>query len=424
MAVNEKATIVDLVEGLPRLRVFDEEISTFEDKCFHSSIPIAEKNTYIGIEVEAENLQVWHQQASPYWRMTEDGSLRNNGREFVSIPIKAFRVENALRTLFDTQINQDIDFSDRTSIHIHMNVRTMTLEQLKTMILLYLVFEKTLFRYVHPDRYNSIFCVPLNETSFGDNLFHIFHSDILSVNWSKYTALNLCPIFEKGTIEFRQLHGTKNVAEIVNWVNLILCLKKAALKNPSEYLWDKVKTLNTSSQYHEFANEIFGNFITHLDEKTLINDMATCVTYVKSRCFPNTWRVSLTHSVSPESPLYQFSIYKKKPVYQAIEDEATRFFEDDVEEEDYPEPSMYIPTSTPVNPVSWDVPFTTTLSNVAGTTLSEDSLRNLLQDAPARNWPFIRTGEQLREMVTRGTTATPRPTATGVRVRNNQRGNF
>jgi hypothetical protein len=316
MAVNEKATIVDLVEGLPRLRVYDEEISNFEDKQFSSSIPLSEKNTYVGIEVETENLSTWHSNFSPYWKMTEDGSLRNNGREFVSVPVKAFRVENALTSLFKYQINQDIEFTERTSIHIHMNVRTMTLEQLKTMILLYLVFEKALFRYVNAERYNNIFCVPLNETSFGENLTYLFHTDRLAINWSKYTALNLCPIFEKGTIEFRHLHGTKDVKEIVNWINLILCLKKAALKNSSEYLWDKVRTLNTSSQYHEFANEIFGTFIINLDDRSLIEDMASCVTYVKSRCFNNTWRSDLATSIKKDSPLYQFSIYNQiKRIY-------------------------------------------------------------------------------------------------------------
>jgi len=331
MAVNEKATIVDLVEGLPRLRVYDEEITSFEDKQFISSIPLSEKNTYIGIEVETENVRAFISDHSPYWKITEDGSLRNNGREFVSVPIKAFRVENALTSLFKYQINQDIEFTERTSIHIHMNVRTMTLEQLKTMILLYLVFEKALFRYVNAERYNNIFCVPLNETSFGENLTHLFHSDRLAINWSKYTALNLCPIFEKGTIEFRHLHGTKDIPEIVNWINLILCLKKAALKNSSEYLWDKVRTLNTSSQYHEFANEIFGTFITNLDDRSLIEDMSSCVTYVKSRCFNNTWKSDLATSIKKDSPLYQFSIYNQaKKIYNP-------FFEQPsiIEEEDF-----------------------------------------------------------------------------------------
>lgn len=357
MAINEKSTIVDLVDGLPRLRVYDEEITAFEDKQFVSSLPMAEKNTYIGIEVETENVRAFHSDYSPYWKIAEDGSLRNSGREFISVPIKAFRVENALTTLFNNQVNEDIEFTDRTSIHIHMNVRTMTLEQLKTMVLLYLVFEKAMFRYVNPERYENIFCVPLNETSFGENLHNLFHSDRLAINWSKYTGLNLCPIFEKGTIEFRHLHGTKNVKEIINWINLILCLKKAALKNTSEYLWDKVKTLNTSSQYHEFANEIFGSFIIHLDDSKLIKDMASCVTYVKTRCFQNGWRSDLMFSFTTENPLYKFSSTAKHSITNSWLSQPRVQEENEHGEED-------LPTFSPSAALDWldSAPMTTTVS--------------------------------------------------------------
>jgi hypothetical protein len=324
MATNESPTIIDLVEGLPRLRVYDEELSNFEEKQFVSSIRLAEKNTYLGIEVETENVTYWDDHYSPYWRMVEDGSLRNNGREFVTVPIKAYRVENALTTLFKNQLNKDIDFSERTSIHVHMNVRTLTLAQLQAMILLYLVFEKALFRYVNPERYTNIFCVPLNETTFAQKLKDLFHQNTLNLSWSKYTALNLCPIFEKGTIEFRHLHGTKDVEEIVNWINLLLCLKKMALMKSPEYIWEKVKNLNTTSQYHEFANEVFGHWISQLEEKNLIQDMSSCITYVKSRCFDNPWVEALYTNPCHDSPLFKFTakgIYSKKPTATFLEED-------------------------------------------------------------------------------------------------------
>lgn len=284
---SKQETIANLVEGLPRLRVYDEEISKYEDKKFISTIPVADKNTYLGIEVETENVQLFVDTHSPYWRITEDGSLRNSGREFVSIPIKAFRVENALDSLFKSQINPDIEFTERTSIHIHMNVRTMTVDQLKAMILLYLLFERALFRYVDKDRYNNIFCVPLNETSFGERLTSLFDNNRLHLSWTKYTALNLLPIFEKGTIEFRHLHGTKDIPEILGWINLILCLKKMALRTEPNRIWETIKTLNTSSQYHSYASEVFGEYITLLNSNTLEKDIGACCTYIKTKCLNN-----------------------------------------------------------------------------------------------------------------------------------------
>lgn len=332
-SASKTETIVDLVDGLPRLRVYDEEISSYEENYFVSTLPVADKNTYIGVEVETENVRVWHGDHSPYWKMTEDGSLRNSGREFVSIPIKAYRVENALKTLFERQINEDIDFSERTSIHIHMNVRTLTLEQLKAMVLLYLLFEKCLFRYVDKERYNNIFCVPLVETDFGRHLLTLFHENRLSIQWTKYTALNLLPIFEKGTIEFRHLHGTKNIEEIIGWINLILCLKKMALRNEPKVIWEKIETLNTLSQYHAFASEVFGEFITHLDSSTLEKDIAKCCTYIKSKCFSNPWTQQLANSIDKTSKLYKWSFYGRLSKNSPLTED-TNFFDEpeDVEE--------------------------------------------------------------------------------------------
>lgn len=304
---SKSETIANLVEGLPRLRVYDEEIGAFEDKMFVSTIPVADKNTYLGIEVETENVQIWHQSGFPYWKITEDGSLRNSGREFITVPIKAFRAENALTTLFKYQINSDIEFTERTSIHVHMNVRTLTLDQLRAMILLYILFEKALFRYVHKDRYNNIFCVPLTETNFGEKLINLFHSNTISLSWMKYTALNLLPIWEKGTIEFRHLHGTKDIPEIMGWINLILCLKKMALRTDPKIIWETIESLNTSSQYHAYASEVFGTYITNLDENYLEKDIASCCTYIKAKCFKNSWVSDLLVGCSKESPLYKFS---------------------------------------------------------------------------------------------------------------------
>ena len=49
--------------------------------------------------------------------MIEDGSLRNNGREFITPPIRAWRVEHALVQLFTNELNSDIEFSERTAMH-------------------------------------------------------------------------------------------------------------------------------------------------------------------------------------------------------------------------------------------------------------------------------------------------------------------
>lgn len=295
--------ITDLVQDLPRLRVFDEELRAYEEENpFQAQYPVVDKQTYLGIEVEVENVHRFDRN-SPYWTVIEDGSLRNRGHEFITHPLRAWRAEHALSKLF-LALNKDIDFSERTSIHIHMNVRTLTVAQLEALILTYMVFEKSLFSFVGNNRYNNIFCVPITETGLGTQLTDLFNNNQVVLGWMKYTALNLIPIREKGTIEFRHLSGTQDIERLITWINIILSLKKFALKNPPEYIWNRIETLNTTSEYRMFGEEVFGNLIHTVFNESFNEDVGTCVTYVKSKCITNRFRDTLFNSkFSEKSPL-------------------------------------------------------------------------------------------------------------------------
>jgi len=278
---------ISKIVSLPRLKVFDAELTAYEEQNpFKNQYPVVDKNTYLGIEVEVENVQRYNH-ASPYWKIIEDGSLRNSGREFITPPIRAWRVEHALSTLFNKEINEDVDFSERTSTHIHMNIRTLTVKQLEALIVTYLVFEKVLFNYVGNDRYNNIFCVPIVETDIGENLLGLIQNKNPSVDWQKYTALNLLPIMEKGTIEFRHLNGTGNIKHIITWINLILSLKKFALQKTPDYIWSRIATLNTTSEYRLFGEEVFGEYIQLLWNQDYNEAVSDCITYVKQFCITN-----------------------------------------------------------------------------------------------------------------------------------------
>lgn len=286
--------------SLPRLKVYDLELQEWEEKnSYQNILPIVDKNTYIGIEVEVENVHVF-KQTSPYWRMIEDGSLRNSGREFITPPIRAWRVERALTQLFNIELNQDIDFSERTSIHIHMNIRTLTVPQLESLIITYILFEKVLFNFIGNNRYNNIFCVPIVETDIGENLLSMITNKNPEVFWQKYTALNLLPIMSKGTIEFRHMSGTKDIERLITWINLLLSLKKFALQKTPEYIWKRINTLNTTSEYRLFAEEVFGEFLPILWNDNFNKAVATCITYVKQFCIRNTFGIQLRQEFRSE----------------------------------------------------------------------------------------------------------------------------
>ena len=317
---SEDLTIAKMV-SLPRLKVFDAELSAYEEaNPYINAFPIVDKNTYLGIEVEVENV-LHYNRSSPYWTIKEDGSLRNHGREFVTPPIRAWRVEHALYKLFNRELNTDIDFSERTSIHVHMNIRTLTIKQLEALVLTYIVFEKVLFNYVGEDRYNNIFCVPIVETDIGESIQNLINQSNPNISWQKYTALNLLPIMQLGTIEFRHLGGTSDIETLMTWINMLLSLKKFALQKDPEYIWNRIQTLNTTSEYRIFGEEVFGNLIQNLWNLDYNENMSECITYIKQFCLKNEFLVEL----------YQKPQNEYTPLTWAIRDEAM-LIRNDVEE--------------------------------------------------------------------------------------------
>lgn len=170
-----------------------------------------------GIECEIESVKEVNFMTG--FHKTQDGSLRNNGLEFISKPMN----KDVLLTHFEQlhaglKLGED-PFSVRTSTHVHVNVASLDVNAAKQMLLFYALFEEFFFMMVKPERRENIHCVPLTETympsMYGKPL------ETLVKNWHKYTALNLKRISDLGTMEFRHLHGTNNVKELHQWLSTL-----------------------------------------------------------------------------------------------------------------------------------------------------------------------------------------------------------
>jgi hypothetical protein len=151
-----------------------------------------------------------------------DHSLRNNGFEYVSIKanprdvvVKNFR---ELHNNLAFHEKQD-PFHPRTSTHVHVNVSNLTIKDIRKMMLLYALFEEFFFKMVKPNRRDNIHCVPLTETYLPKD----YHKSLewLLGRWHKYTAFNMKPIVNFGSIEFRHLHGTGDAEEVNTWLHVI-----------------------------------------------------------------------------------------------------------------------------------------------------------------------------------------------------------
>lgn len=262
-----------------------------------------DQKTRIGIEVEVENVPRFNDDFMHVWQTHTDNSLRNNGVEFVSYPISGKTIPRALKVLFSDILRPGYDFSKRTSVHIHMNVRNMTPEQVASYVCLFIVFEKLLYKFVGHGRDKNIFCVPIQQTLISNQLLPAVEHGFKNHKWYKYSGLNLLPIATQGSVEMRQLFGTDDIPLICNWINLLLRLRDYAASNDMNYILEEIKELNTNSQYEVFARRLFGDDVRLLDLTSIGNEMESGVICVKQSTLVNMFHQGQLDQVSLDAPL-------------------------------------------------------------------------------------------------------------------------
>jgi hypothetical protein len=264
--------------GLRRPRFHSGE----ETLVMANSVP-KPRNTsdFIGVEIEIEGCEPDHGMASRrmlaahlsspstlagVWQVKRDGSLRNNGLEYVTVPIHASSLEFILTQLYAylRQSYPTCDFSDRCGIHIHTDCTGMSAQNLLDFLKLYIIFENPIFNFIGEERKGSNFCVPLHNFQPSRWFDHtqlsnerILHN-IPSLDQAKYSALNPCRLVDLGTLEFRHLEGTWDVQRVVTFASIIQRMKYYAMSSGnSQRIEEFITTANTISNFDQFTREVF-----------------------------------------------------------------------------------------------------------------------------------------------------------------------
>lgn len=233
----------------------------------------------IGVEIELENvshesLERWDDLGTPRWNYHEDPMLRNSGREFTtSDGLFGQDLLEAVNEFFKFADHEEWVISDRTGIHIHLDVSDLELcTTFKTFMCLYLIMEKPLFSFVGDDRRNNIHCLPWFKAQgnleklarlFNDEISDAtFKQEIHSMEMERYSALNLASLEKYCTVEFRHMKTTLSREKIVSWINLIMAIKsfsKDYTGKPEDLIsWAKknIWTLGTTV----FGLEVVGKY--------------------------------------------------------------------------------------------------------------------------------------------------------------------
>ncbi len=306
---SNSQTLLQDIHKYPALKLDKVRSNAFEksNKYEGTPFPWIMPHALVGIEIEVENIK--HPvNIQAYWTSKPDNSLRNNGAEFVSIPLATKQIQPALHHLYKElyRFNKP-DFSNRTSVHIHLNCRDMTQDQIYTLFLLYCLFEKHFYKMAGVKRLNSIFCVPIYRSNVENKAVNVIYD--LSANWQKYCGLNLLPLVNNnlnpggyGTIEFRHLYGTEDVDKILVWINNILALRKAAMEIPKEELLSLIKDMNTTSSYKSLYAQVFPEDCRILEHK---KDFEDCVSNLKRELFGNEYKNTIR--TTSESKYWQIA---------------------------------------------------------------------------------------------------------------------
>ena len=230
------------------------------------------KSVAVGIEIELERVQL-KTRPTP-WTILADGSLKIAGKEF-TLPVWNTSALFYLTKLFESITAQE---SARCSVHVHVNIANYTIDQLHNLIILYCIFENTLYRY-SGRRWGSNYCVPVR-SHLLHNITRLKMGHLFDV-FPKYSGLHFFPDMKLNTVEFRQMAGTMNKDYINNWIMIVSNLVQYASTISTDELKARITNMYTTSSYWDLAKEVFGEQYNILTNNYFKRDVESGLLFVK-----------------------------------------------------------------------------------------------------------------------------------------------
>jgi len=237
-------------------KVLKEKPEKMDKRTVGGYLGVNTKGTF-GIEIEVEGVNLLKAIAGK-WTDKADGSLRGESREYIlRKPLNLDAAKVALQDLSKAlAAHQSIlQFSFRTSVHVHVNVLDMDKVQLHTFLYLAHLFENALVEYSGTERTGNRFCLRCTDAEYKIAAMCDFLSGGrfigLKEDALKYSAINLCPIMTQGSVEFRSMRGTLDPVILFPWLDVL----------------QNIRDLSQGSSVKELANRAVSN------PKQLIKDV-------------------------------------------------------------------------------------------------------------------------------------------------------
>lgn len=200
---------------------------------------------YMGLELEVENYTYdYGDRVLQYWNIIEDHSLRNHGAEFVlSSPQRGRALYTAIDELSCYIEGKHLELSHRCSLHVHIDARTMTIEDIEKIYRLYVLFEPALYHVGQKERYENIYCPGMTHATEqikeAAQAFSVKKLEHLVYSGCKYTGFNFLTLDSLGTLEIRTHSGSLRGNEIQAWVRVL----QAIIKYAKDHTLEEIKAL-------------------------------------------------------------------------------------------------------------------------------------------------------------------------------------
>jgi len=173
------------------------------------------------------------------WVYHHDGSLRgeDNAEYVLRNPIQFEEVGPALGTLWD-MFDKDgtvLSESNRTSVHVHLNVQEFYLNRLCSVLALYFSVEELLTAWCGETRVGNLFCLRVKDAPAIITRLKEYFKTNGSYKFSDgmhYAGLNPQAIQKLGSVEIRTLRGVTTPDVIEKWVSILERLYKLSEEYP------------------------------------------------------------------------------------------------------------------------------------------------------------------------------------------------
>ena len=268
-------------------------------------------NGDVGIEIEVEGAKLPHEDKTPSpWVYHKDGSLRgeDNGEYVLQSPLKFAEVPGALDTLWKQfeKMESRLDDSNRTSVHVHLNVNSFHFNRLAAFLGIFFTLEEVLTQWCGDHRVGNLFCLRAKDApAIISQVTNFIRRDgaVEISNNLHYAGLNFHALKKFGSLEVRALRGCSDKQTIVDWVKILERLYKvsADFDDPRS-----VCSLFSSSGPLAFFESLLGDMASvvragsGLSEEQIRDSMYEGIRMAQDICYCRDWAKFKASELEPD----------------------------------------------------------------------------------------------------------------------------